>query len=113
MTNGLVTATATLGLFFLGVEPVPANGAHMLIELAAQWGPLGLFALALWHILAARDKMIERLQDELKLIRDQARDDVKTLVAAIERGTASNERLATSIRELTEGQQEIVERIKK
>lgn len=100
MTNALSTATATLGLFFLGVEPVPENGAHMLIELASQWGPLGLFALALWHILAARDKMIERLQDELKLIRDQARDDVKSVVAAIERGTASNERVVVEMRDL-------------
>lgn len=100
MSNVLATTATALGIALTGTEVLPADGTKMLIELATQWGPLGLFALALWHILAGRDKQIEKLQDQLALIREQAREDVRSVVAAIERGTASNERLTTEIREL-------------
>ena len=59
MSNAIAVSTTALGIFLAQTPAPPIGSTEMLIELATQWGPLGLFALALWHILAGRDKQIE------------------------------------------------------
>lgn len=106
MNNSAFAISIALGgaLELLGQAPVvaPVVGAGDLVTNAlTQYGPMGIFALALWFMVRGKDAEVQGLRGEIREMHAKATEMISQMVAAMERNTASNAKVSEELSEVS------------
>lgn len=84
------------------VPAVPPAGAADLVTTAlTNYGPMGIFALAMWFMLRGKDEEVKGLRGEIHEMHAKATEMIAQMVAAMEKNTASNAQVASELSEVS------------
>lgn len=95
-----ILAAAT-GMFLETVAQASAPDSGLVADALTQYGPLGLFCVALWLMVRGKDAEMRELRGELKEMHAQAVETVAKVTSAVERNTAEQAAVREELSEVS------------